>query len=192
MAVAITGRPSWPYRPAGGHDPRGRVLPDRPQPDQGPAQEIIGEMARLLRDTRGSMLLGGSVLSAITVAIGLEAAFSDRAVRPGVVGAVNAGLLSGLLLCWLTAVIMLALASRPVHNALSEMRWKTGAPVDPRAGWLTLPPAGTDPAEWTWTRAHLLLGAARLARRRIQLADTWTYVTAAYFGVSIVVILLGL
>jgi hypothetical protein len=41
-------------------------------------------------------------------------------------------------------------------------------------------------------RAHLLLGAARLARRRIQLADTWTYVTAAYFGVWIVVILLGL
>jgi len=46
-------------------------------------------MAWLLRDTRGSMLLGGGVLSAITVAIGLEAAFSSRAVRPGVVGAVN-------------------------------------------------------------------------------------------------------
>ena len=192
MAVAMTGRPSWPYRPARGHDLRGRVLSDQAQPDQGPAQEIIGEMAWLLRDTRSSMILGGSVLSAITVAIGLEAAFSGQAVRPGVVGAVNAGLLSGLLLCWLTAVIMLVLASRPVHNALSEMRWKTGAPVDPRAGWLTLPPTGADPAEWTWTRAHLLLGAARLARRRAQIADTWTYITAGYFGVWIVVILLGL
>jgi len=192
MAIAMIGRPSWPYRPARGHDPQGRVLSDQAQPDQGPAQETIGEMAGLLRDTRSSMILGGSVLSAITVAIGLEAAFSGQAVRPGVVGAVNAGLLTGLLLCWLTAVIMLALASRPVHNALSEMRWKTGAPVDPRAGWLTLPPAGTDPEEWTWTRAHLLLGAARLARRRAQLADTWTYVTAACFGVWIVMILLGL
>ena len=67
MAVAIIGKPSWPYRPAQGHDPRGRVLSDRSQPDQGPAQEIIGEMAWLLRDTRGSMLLGGSVLSAITI-----------------------------------------------------------------------------------------------------------------------------
>ena len=35
------------------------------QPDQGPIQESIGEMA-WLRDTRSSMLLGGSVLSAIT------------------------------------------------------------------------------------------------------------------------------
>ena len=192
MAVATIGRPSWPHQPAWGHDPRVRDLSDRSQPDQGPAQEVIGEMAWLLRDTRGSLLLGGSVLSAITIAIGLEAAFSHQAVRPGVAGVVNAGLLSGLLLCWLTAVIMLALASRPVHNALSEMRWKTGAPVDPRAGWLTLPPTGTDPEEWTWTRAHLLLGAARLARRRAQLADTWTYAAAACFGVWIVMILLGL
>jgi hypothetical protein len=65
MAVAMIGRPSWPYRTARGHDSRGRVLSDRAQPDQGPIQESIGEMA-WLRDTRSSMLLGGSVLSAIT------------------------------------------------------------------------------------------------------------------------------
>jgi len=192
MAIAMIGRPSWPYRPPREHNPHGRVLPDRAQPDQGPAQETIGEMAWLLRDTRSSMLLGGSVLSAITIAIGLEAAFSRQVVRPGVLGAVNAGLLCGLLLCWLTALVMLALAGRPVHNSLSELRWKTGAPIDPRAGWLTLPSAGTDPEQWTWTRAHLLLGAARMARRRAQIADTWTYIAAAYFLVWIVVILLGL
>ncbi len=192
MAVAMIGSPSWPYRPARGHNPQGRDLPDRSQLDQGPAQEVIGEMTWLLRDTRASLLLGGGVLSAITVAIALEAAFSGRAMRPGVVGAVNAGLLAGLLVCWLTAVVMLAIASRPVHSALSEMRWKLGAPIDPRAGWLTLPPAGTDPAQWTWARAHLLLGAARLARRRAQLADTWTYIAAAYFLIWTVMILLGL
>ena len=192
MAVATIGRPSWPDRPARGHNPHGRDLPDRAQPDQGPAQEAIGEMAWLLRDTRSSMLLGGGVLSAITIAIALEAAFWGHAMRPGVTGAVNAGLMSGLLLCWLTAVIMLALANRPVHNALSEMRWKTGAPIDPRAGWLTLPPTGADPQEWTWARAHLLIGAARLARRRAQTADTWTYIVAAYFLVWTIVILLGL
>jgi hypothetical protein len=190
MAVAMINRPSWPYRPAQGHDPG--ALSDRSRPDQGPAQEVIGEMAWLLRDTRGSLLLGGSVLSAITVAIGLEAAFSGHVVRPGLAGTVTVGLLVGLLLCWLTAVFLLALASRPVHDALSEMRWKTGAPVDPRAGWLTLPPAGSDPEEWTWTSAHLLLGAARLARRRAQVADTWTYITAAYFLIWTAVILLGL
>lgn len=192
MAVAMIDRPSWPYRPARGHNPLGRDLPDRAQPDQGPAQEIIGEMAWLLRDTRSSMFLGGGVLSAITIAIGLEAAFSAHALRPGVLGAVNAGLLAGLLLCWLTAVIMLAVANRPVHGALSEIRWKTGAPMDPRAGWLTLPPKGSDSKEWTWARAHLLLAAARLARRRAQVADTWTYIAAAYFLLWTVVILLGL
>jgi hypothetical protein len=192
MAVTMIGRPSWPYRPARGRHPQDRDLPDHAQPDQGPAQEAIGEMAWLLRDTRSSMFLGGGVLSAITIAIGLEAAFSGHAVRPGVAGAVNAGLLAGLLLCWLTAVVMLAVANRPVHNALSEMRWKTGAPLDPRAGWLTLPPAGSDPERWTWARAHLLLGAARLARRRTQMADTWTYIAAAFFLIWTVVVLLGL
>jgi len=65
MAVAMIGRPSWPYRTARGHDSRGRVLSDRAQPDQGPIQESTGEMA-WLRDTCSSMLLGGSVLCAIT------------------------------------------------------------------------------------------------------------------------------
>jgi len=79
MAVAMIGRPSRPYRPARGHDSRGRVLPDQAQPDQGPAQETIGEMAWLLRDTRGSIILGGNVLGAITVAAGLAAAFWGQA-----------------------------------------------------------------------------------------------------------------
>jgi hypothetical protein len=149
-------------------------------------------MARLLGDTRGSMLADGGVLSAITIGIALEAAFSARALRPGVAGAFDVGILGGLLFCWLVAVTLLALAGRPVHNALSELRWRTGAPLDPRARWLTLPPAGTDPEEWTWIRAHLLLGAARLARHRIQLADTWTYVTAACFTVWTIAAFLGL
>ncbi len=109
MAVTMIGRPSWPDRPARGHNPQGRDLPDQAQPDQGPAQEVIGEMAWLLRDTRSSMFSGGGVLSAITIAI-----------------------------------------------------------------------------------AHLLLGAARLARRRTQMADTWTYIAAACFLIWTVVILLGL
>lgn len=192
MAVTMIGTPSWPYGPARGHNPQDRDLTDRSQPDQGPAQEVIGEMTWLLRDTRSSTLLGGGVLSAITIGIGLEAAFSGHATRPGVVGAVNAGLLAGLLACWLTAVVMLAIANRPVHNALSEMRWKLGAPIDPRARWVTQAPPDADREEWTWARAHLLLGAARLARRRAQVADTWTYVAAAYFLIWTVMILLGL
>jgi hypothetical protein len=198
MAAAHNTRPSWPTAPADGYyldDERtlsDRALLDRTLPDQGPAQPVIAEMAHLLRDTRGSMLLGGSVLSAITIGIALEAAFSSRALRPGPAGLVNAALLFGLVVCWLRAVALLAVAGRPVLHALSELRWGSGAPLDPRLGGLTLPPHGTNPDEWTWTRAHLMVGAARLARYRIQLADTWTFITAAGFVVWTAVILLGL
>ena len=88
--------------------------------------------------------LGGAMLVTVDPqAIALARRYGAHAIADGAhdghTGAVNAGLLSGLLLCWLTAVIMLALANRPVHNALSEMRWKTGAPIDPRAGWKRRP-----------------------------------------------------
>ena len=192
MAAEMIGRPSWPYRPTRGRDPGDRAMPDRAQPDQGLAHEAIGEMASLLLDTRSGLLMGGSVLSAITIGIGLEAAFSGRVLHPGVVGAFNVGLLLGLLFCWLTAVVLLAQAGRPVHHALSHLRWRTGAPLDPRPRWMTLPPAETTPEEWAWTRAHLLLGAARMNRARIQLADTWTYVTAAFFLIWTALVLLGL
>jgi hypothetical protein len=64
--------------------------------------------------------------------------------------------------------------------------------LDPRPGWMTLPPTETTPEEWAWTRAHLLLGAARMNRASIQLADTWTYTTAAFFLVWTAVVLVGL
>ena len=189
MAAAMIGPPSWPYRPARGHDPGDR---DRAQTDQGPAHEVIGEMASLLLDTRSGLLLGGMVLSAITIGIGLVTAISGRVLHSGPIGVFNVALLFGLLVCWLTAVILLARAGRPVHHALSHLRWRTGAPLDPRPRWMTLPPIETTPEEWAWTRAHLLLGAARMNRSRIQLADTWTYITAAVFVVWTATVLVGL
>lgn len=200
MAAEAPARPSWPSRPGNGyysdhdHD-RARAdhaAPDQALPDQGPAHEVIGEMAGLLTDTRGSMILGGAMLSAVTMGIALVAAFSARAVRPDPAGVFNVGLLCGLVCCWLRAVILLALAGRPVLNSLSQMRWKTGAPLDSRPRWLTWPQPGTNAEEWTWMQAHLLLGSARLARSRSQLADTWTYITAAYFLAWTALVFVGL
>jgi hypothetical protein len=147
-------------------------------------------MAWLLRDTRGSMLLGGSVLSAITIGIALEAAFSSSVLRPGVAGLASAGLLCVLILCWLRAGVLLLLAGRPVLDQLNDQRWRAGAPLDPRrARWLTI--AAPEENVGAWARVNLLLGAARIRRERIHLVDTWTFITAGCFLAWTVTVLLG-
>jgi hypothetical protein len=148
-------------------------------------------MADLLRDTRVSLTADGCLLSAITIGFALEAAPSARALHPSLAGVINCGLLSAMIICWLAATYLLARASRPVLSTLSELRWVTGTPLDPRPGWVTLPPVGADPAEWTWNRACLLLGAARLARYRMQYADTWTYFTGGCFLAWTITIIVG-
>jgi hypothetical protein len=182
----MTAPATWPTRKnevasphgdyAGEQGPAGQELPDHV-----PAHEVISEMADLLRDIRGSMMTDGCMLGAITIGFALEAGLSARGLRPGLAGVINLGLLGGIVFCWLVAVFLLARVSRPVLNTVSELRWVTGAPLDPRPGWVTLPPVGADPAEWTWNRAYLLVGAARLARERVQFADTWTYFTGGCF-----------
>ena len=76
---------------------------DRETPERGPAQNQIAEMAVLLSNTRGSVILGGGVLSALTIGIALEAAFSPSVLRPGLVGVVTASLLGCVIVCWLRA-----------------------------------------------------------------------------------------
>jgi hypothetical protein len=164
--------------------------PDEQAGHAGPAREVIGEMAWLLRDTRGSMLLGGGMLSAVAVGIGLEAAFSPSVPRPGLAGLACAVLLGGVILCWIRAAALLLLAGRPVLGQLNDSRWRTGAPVDPRVRWLTLPPMEGGQAAWNWTQVNLLLGAARIRRERVHLADTWTFIAAAAFGVWTAVLFL--
>src|SRR5215471_16946545 len=79
-AEAMRGRYSY------GDD---RLDAGREAPDRGPAQNQIVEMATLLCGTRGSTILGGSVLSALTVGIAIEAAFSPSVLRPGLAGVVS-------------------------------------------------------------------------------------------------------
>jgi hypothetical protein len=147
-------------------------------------------MAWLLRDTRGSMLLDGSVLSAITIGIAVEAAFSPSVLRLTAAGLACAALLAGLVMCWLRAGVLLLLAGRPVLDQLNDQRWRAGAPLDPRrARWLTIAPSEGNAG--AWARVNLLLGAARIRRERIHLVDTWTFITAACFLAWTVTVLLG-
>jgi len=193
----MTAPAAWPSRKREatplGYDNAGEQAPSaRARPDQGPAGAVIGEMADLMRDTRGSMTADGCILGAIAIGVALEAGLSARALRPSLLGVANLGLLGGVLACWLMAACLLARAGRPVLNAVSELRWVTGAPLDPRAGWLTVPPTGANAVEWSWNRAFLLVGAARLGRYRMQFADTWTYLAGGCFLVFTAIVVLGL
>jgi hypothetical protein len=162
----------------------------REAPDRGPAQDQIAEMAWLLRSTRGSLFLGGSILSALSVGIALEAAFSPSVLRPGLAGVVCLSLLSALILCWLRAASLMLLASRPVLDQLNDHRWRTGAPLDPRVRWLTGSSADGE-AAWDWAQVNLMLGAVRVRRERSQAADTWAFITVACFLAWTVTVLLG-
>jgi len=170
----------------------GRVPPGAAVPDEEPAHLVISEMADLVRDTRGNVITNGCILSAIMIGLALETGLSARVPRPGLAGVLNVGLLGGLLVCWLAAAVVLAWAGRPVLKTVSQIRWVTGSPLDPRPGWLTLPPAGASAADWTWARAYLLLAAARLARYRMQFADVWTYLAGGCFVAWTAVVILGL
>ena len=164
---------------------------DREAPDRGPAQNQIAEMAVLLGNTRGSAVLGGSVLSALTIGIALEAMFSPSVLRPGPAGMVTVSLLGCVILCWLRAAALLLLAGRPLLDQLNDHRWRTGAPLDPRVRWLSTPSIEDSQASWSWARVNMMLGAARVRRERIQLAQTWTFITVACFLLWTAAVLLG-
>ena len=154
---------------------------DKTAPDRGLAQEIIGDMAGMLNDTRRTMLMAGCLLGGLTIGIALEAALSPAPLGTGVSRVLGAMLLASLVVSWLRSVGLLALAGRPILGIVNNQRWKAGAPLDPRARWLHLPPIDATPQEWTWVRAHLLLGAARIRMTRVQSALTWSFVTTGLF-----------
>ena len=164
---------------------------DREAPDRGPTQNQIAEMAVLLGNKRGSMILGGSVLSALIIGIAVEAAFSPSVLRSGLAGVLTVSLLGCVILCWLRATALLLLDSRPVLDQLNAHRWRTGAPLDPRVRWLSTPSDGDGEAAWSWAHVNMMLGAARVRRERIQLADTWTFITVACFLLWTATVLLG-
>ena len=178
-AEAMRGRHSF------GDD---RLDADSEAPGRGPAQNQIAEMAVLLSNTRGSMILGGSVLAALTIGIAVEAAFSPSVLRPGLAGVLCVSLLGCVVVCWLRAAALLLLANRPVLDQLNDHRWRTGAPLDPRVRWLSTP--GAD-AVWSWARVNMMLSAARVRRERIHRAGTWTFITVACFLLWTAAVLLG-
>jgi hypothetical protein len=193
MTILLTER--WPQT-------TGRVQPDlaaNPD-DRGPdgrgaarqesAQELLAEMAALIRDTRPSLVVSGSVAAAVLIGLSTESVVLPLTGRgPGTVAAVT--LFAVVALCLLRTLTLIVLAGLPLAQALSQQRVASGAPLDPRAPWASIPGPGTDHRSWTWARAHLLLSQARFRADRIQTATTWALVTAAVFLAWTSVVLLA-
>jgi hypothetical protein len=107
------------------------------------------------------------------------------------VGVVTAGLLGCVIVCWLRAVGLLLMASRPVLDQLNDNRWRTGAPLDPRVRWLSTLSVEDSEAAWSWAQVDMMLGAARVRWERIQSSETWTFITVACFLLWTAAVLLG-
>jgi hypothetical protein len=145
------------------------------------AQEVIGDVAGMLNDIRPTMRLSGSILGGLTLGIALEAALAPSPLGHGAGSVAVVVLLICLIVSWLRAATLLVMAGRPVLGIVSDHHWEAGTALDPRAPWLTLPRIDATPQEWTWVRAHLLVGAARIRMTRTQSALTWIAITTGFF-----------
>jgi len=193
MTILLTER--WPQttdraRLAMSTGPGGRAPDGGDAAARESAQELLAEMAALIRDTRPSLVVSGSVAAAVLLGLATESMLLPLAGRgPGAVAAI--ALFAVVALCLLRTLTLIVLAGLPLAQSLSQQRVLSGAPLDPRAPWASIPAPGTDPQAWTWARAHLLLSQARFRADRIQAATSWALVTAAVFLAWASVVLLA-
>jgi hypothetical protein len=155
------------------------VTDEQMMPDRGIAQELVGDMAELLNNTRPLMLADSTLLAGLTLGLVLEIAVLPA--PPGALAVLGGSMLACLLISWVVAAALLAMACRPILGIVNDQRWKAGAPLDPRARWLSLPQISATRDEWIWVRAHLLIGAARIRMSRVQASLTWTLITTGFF-----------
>jgi hypothetical protein len=157
--------------------------------DEETAQELLGEMAALIRDTRPSLMVSGAVGAAVLIGLAVESmALPVTGRGPGAVAAT--GLFVVVALCLLRTLTLIVLAGLPLGQVLSQQRVTSGAPLDPRAPWASIPGPGTA-RPWGWDRAHLLLSQARFRADRIQSATNWSLITTAVFLACTAVVLLA-
>jgi len=187
MAMLVTER--WPQLTTGAATEAHRTA-DADGGDSRDARQLLAEMTALIRDTRPYLVVSGAVAAAVLIGLATEAALVPvGGPGPGVVAA--GGLYVVVALCLLRTLLLIVLAGLPLSQALSQQRVSSGAPLDPRAPWASVPPPGTFAEPWGWTRAHLLLSQARFRAERIQSATTWAFITTVAFLVCTAVILLA-
>ena len=142
----------------------------------------VGTMTHLLAATRAGTQLAGALLTAVAVGVAVTAMAWPFPLRSG--GSVGAlALLGGVLLTWIRAGVLLALAERPVTSALAELRRHAGAPVQPAAPWVADGIARLTIFDLDRRQAQSLIAAASLRQARTQLALHWAMLAAGGFCV---------
>jgi hypothetical protein len=144
------------------------------------AQELLAEMAALIRDTRPYLIVSAAVAAAVLIGLAVEST-TVPVGRPGPGAVAVTALFAVVALCLLRTLALIAAAGLPLGHALSQQRMSAGAPLDPRAPWASVPAPGATPEPWGWARAHLLLSQARFRADRIQAATNWALITTAAF-----------
>jgi hypothetical protein len=137
--------------------------------DRGNRTATVTDLTEMLGDTRASLLISGGLLMTGGLGVALAAL---RATRWGGAELALLGPLGLLLLLgWLRAAVLLALADRPVADALSMLRWRTGAPVDLMVPWI---PSGLDRISTPDPAAlHVLIAGTWLRQERSHRALRW-------------------
>jgi hypothetical protein len=133
----------------------------------------VTEMTSLLCDTSTIMQLAGGVLAVSAAGLVTAARWLVTTAGHGW----GLGLLAGAALCWVTAAVTLVRAERPVADALGDLRWRTGAPIDPSVPWVPIGMCRPVVTELGWEQSLSLIAAANLRRARARLALRWAVIT---------------
>ena len=86
-----------------------------------------------------------------------------------------------MIVCWVTAATLLALAFSLVTDALGELRRRTGARVQISAPWASFVARGTAIAELAPEEIQEFIAMAALSYARAHLALRWAIMTAGCF-----------
>ena len=104
------------------------------------AQELLDEMAGLLRDSRPGLLAGTAALAAMTVGLAVEVTAFSVVSRPAAAVWACAGLFALVAVCWLRAAALFMLSGAPLGTRWTgcgrtrARRWTPGAVGRPPAG----------------------------------------------------------
>jgi hypothetical protein len=197
MAMLLTER--WPQRAAEAADSTGEAADHTDHTDHtgettsgngATAQELLAEMAALIRDTRPYLIVSGAVAAAVLIGLAVESTTLPVG-RPGPGAVAVIALFVVVALCLLRTLALIVLAGLPLGHALSQQRVSAGAAFGPSAPWASVPAPEAAAEPWGWARAHVLLSQARFRADRIQAATNWALITTAAFLACTAVLLLA-